>query len=149
MDGTKIPTAKHNQKELVYMLMRSQRLTLTDVVKRINDKFPEYKTSVQNLNQKLVRGSLRDYELSQIAEVCGYELALVEFGDVKQDVPIITVDSPDGVLVFSGDNAEKAVEFYTAECAKHGWGDKTYQAALIHTLKKKLNVNIIPYSFDI
>ncbi|HCC07266.1 MAG TPA: phosphoribosylglycinamide formyltransferase [Clostridiales bacterium] len=49
---------------------------MTEIVDIINrDKDEKDKTSLQNLSNKLRRGSLRYDEILEIAEACGYEIA--------------------------------------------------------------------------
>ncbi len=49
--------------------------TLTDVVKKMNEKLPQDKqTTVQNISNKLSRGSIKYIELKEIAEIIGYKL---------------------------------------------------------------------------
>jgi hypothetical protein len=49
--------------------------TLTDIVKKMNERLPQDKqTTVQNISNKLSRGSIKYVELKEIAEIIGYKL---------------------------------------------------------------------------
>ncbi|KGR87415.1 hypothetical protein [Lysinibacillus odysseyi] len=57
-------------------------ITLTDVVEKLNESLPDdKKTSVQNLSNKLSRGSLRYDEAHQIAEAIGKKIVWVDKGE--------------------------------------------------------------------
>ncbi|MDR7865181.1 MAG: DUF6471 domain-containing protein [Sporomusaceae bacterium] len=47
-------------------------MTMTEVVKALNERGKE--GSIQNLSQKLTRGSLRYDEAVEIADIIGYEI---------------------------------------------------------------------------
>lgn len=53
--------------------------SLTDVVKKMNEDLPEDKqTTVQNISNKLSRGSIKYSEMRKIAEIIGYEIEWIK-----------------------------------------------------------------------
>lgn len=53
----------------------SQRWTLTDVVKRMNERRSEdQKTTIQNISNKLTRGTIKYSEVLEIAEIIGLKI---------------------------------------------------------------------------
>jgi len=57
-----------------YIVRSGKKMTeIVDIINR--DKDEKDKTSLQNLSNKLRRGSLRYDEILEIAEACGYEIA--------------------------------------------------------------------------
>lgn len=59
------------------VLMIKAGFTMTDLVKGLNEKYNR-DDSVQNLNGKLTRETLRYKEALEIAEVMGYEIQWVQ-----------------------------------------------------------------------
>lgn len=53
-----------------------QGWTLTQVVQKINERHPEKKqTTVQNLSNKLTRGTIKYAEVLEIAEIIGIDIS--------------------------------------------------------------------------
>lgn len=53
----------------------SQRWTLTKVVKKMNERRPEdQKTTIQNISNKLTRGTIKYSEVLEIAEIIGLKI---------------------------------------------------------------------------
>lgn len=49
--------------------------TLTEIVKKMNESLPlEKQTTVQNVSNKLSRGSIKYAEVKEIAEIIGYKI---------------------------------------------------------------------------
>lgn len=51
-------------------------LSVSMLVRELNNRYPDKNTTVQNLSNKITRGTLRDYEIAQIANICGFTLKL-------------------------------------------------------------------------
>lgn len=52
-----------------------QGWTLTSVVEKINEKRPESEqTTIQNISNKLSRGTIKYYEILEIAEIIGIDI---------------------------------------------------------------------------
>lgn len=51
-------------------------LSVSTLVRELNNRYPDKNTTVQNLSNKITRGTLRDYEIAQIANICGFTLKL-------------------------------------------------------------------------
>lgn len=49
--------------------------TLTDIVKRMNEKHPNEQTTSQNISNKLTRGTLKYSEALEIAEIIGRKIS--------------------------------------------------------------------------
>lgn len=62
--------------------------TMTDVVKEINAKYGRNDT-LQNMSNKLSRGTLRYSEAVEIADVIGCKIEWVKKGDIKNETPKI------------------------------------------------------------
>lgn len=60
-------------KETVKILLAKTDVTLTEVVRRLNDKYGRSDT-VQNLSKKVNNGTLRYNEAEEIADVLGYSI---------------------------------------------------------------------------
>lgn len=140
----KIPTEKATAcgtsiaKDYISQMLKASNLTLTRVNKLINQRYPEYQSTTQNLSNKISRGSLRDYEIAQIASVCGFTLQLSNNDTLalqdkpaettlsrnpsandKESIRLIvsegytTEASPNfGVIVFAGQSSGEAAEYY-------------------------------------
>ena len=61
-------------------------LSISMLVRELNNRYPDKNTTVQNLSNKITRGTLRDYEIAQIADVCGFTLKLEAVKQVFQQV---------------------------------------------------------------
>lgn len=58
----------------------SAGFTMTDVVARLNESLPlDKQTTVQNLSNKLTRGSIRYDEVKEIARIIGMEIEWSKF----------------------------------------------------------------------
>lgn len=68
LGGNKMPV-----KETIKIMLAKSDVTLTEVVKRLNEKRGTNDT-VQNLSKKVNKGTLRYDEVEEIAEVLGYRL---------------------------------------------------------------------------
>lgn len=64
-------------KEDIKSIIVKSGWTLTDVVKALNEKYSRNDT-VQNLSNKLARGTLKYREALEIAEVLGYTIEWVK-----------------------------------------------------------------------
>lgn len=75
------PYATHLDKPvsrlIVNEMLNQRNLSLTAAVKKLNEKFPEHKTTTQNVSNKLARNSMRIYEIAQLAMACDFKLVLV------------------------------------------------------------------------
>lgn len=65
---------------LMKMLLKDSGLSLTKAVKKLNEIHPEHKTTTQNISNKLARDTLKFQEFRELAEVCGYQIALNKIG---------------------------------------------------------------------
>ena len=63
-------------KDEVKVLLIKSGFTLTDLVKALNEKYNRT-DSVQNLNGKLTRETLKYKEAQEISEILGYEIQWV------------------------------------------------------------------------
>jgi GatB domain. len=63
---------------LKIMMIKTSNVTLTEVVKRLNEKNmdgPNFKPeTIQNLSKKINKGTLRYDDAEKIAEVLGYKI---------------------------------------------------------------------------
>ena len=120
--------SKSNSRQTVNEMLYISRMKLVDLVKRLNEFYPNEKFTIQNLSNKLFRGGLRDFELAQIANACGFQLQLV-YKDI--DEPYIdnnlikgnakekyttTYTKHNGVLVIAGNKADEALNDYKQRC---------------------------------
>lgn len=88
-------------------MLFNSRLTLAELIKRNNRLFPDNQTSNSNLSNKLRRGSLKDYELSQYAYALGYKLIIVPADE--EPTPVIQQKPEDRQLsLFDNDNIDNA-----------------------------------------
>lgn len=72
-----------NVKNEIKSYLAADGITMTELIDRLNKVLPADKqTSVQNLSNKLSRGSLRYEEAQQIANVIGKR---IEWTDEKKD----------------------------------------------------------------
>ncbi len=70
-----IPTGQ-NIHDIVKSLIAMQGWTLTGVVDRINQLHPEKKkTTVQNISNKLTRGTIKFNEVIEISNIIGLEIS--------------------------------------------------------------------------
>ena len=134
------------------------RMKLTDLVKRVKVLYPEEKITTQNLSNKLSRGGLRDFELSMIANACGFELRLVskDFDTFQKSIDEAVDDNANykmeqalkqgqatidtkynGVLVIAGERAEEAAKAYSLHCVS---ADALTELGFAKILEKKYNV---------
>lgn len=59
--------------------MAQQGWSLTRVVNEMNSRHPERKkTTVQNISNKLTRGTIKFSEIIEIADIIGLEVSLIE-----------------------------------------------------------------------
>lgn len=63
-------------KEAVKILLIKCNVTLTDLVKKMNEKYGR-SDSVQNLSKKINNGTLRYNEAEEIADTLGYTIELI------------------------------------------------------------------------
>lgn len=127
-----------NSKKYVYEMMNIANLRFADLVRKLNNLYPDGKYTSQNLSNKLQRGGLRDFELAQVANACGYELLLShkDFYQFQQAMRNSVDDNTNyklqqyllagkeiidtkfnGVLVIAGENAEEAARVWILHCA--------------------------------
>lgn len=147
-----------NSRIAVNEMLYLSRMKLTDLVKRLNVLYPEEKITTQNLSNKLSRGGLRDFELAQIANACGFELRLVsrDFDTFQKNIAESVDDNVNykmemalkqgqatietkynGVLVIAGERAEEAAKAYNLHCAS---ADALTELGFAKILEKKYNV---------
>ncbi|MEG0694190.1 MAG: DUF6471 domain-containing protein [Erysipelotrichaceae bacterium] len=68
-----------NVKNEIKSYLAAEGITMTELVERLNKDLPADKqTSVQNLSNKLSRGSLRYDEAQQIAKVIGKKIEWID-----------------------------------------------------------------------
>lgn len=72
---------------LMKMLLKDSGLSLTKAVKKLNEIHPEHKTTTQNISNKLARDTLKFQEFRELAEVCGYQIALNKIGQTHLKQP--------------------------------------------------------------
>lgn len=59
--------------------LASSGWSLTDVVNKMNEGLPEgKKTTVQNISNKLTRGTIKYAEAKEISEIIGYEIEWIK-----------------------------------------------------------------------
>lgn len=73
-------------------MLIGSRLNMKRLVDKHNTMFPDDTTSVNNLVNKLRRGSLRDFELSAFAKAAGYNLLLVRDDSIDDMVQPLQSD---------------------------------------------------------
>ena len=61
-------------KQIIQSFLKSIGQSLTSTTELINQRHPDNQTSVQNLNNKLTRDSIRLTEVMEIADVHGYKV---------------------------------------------------------------------------
>ncbi len=59
-------------------LLACSGVTLTDLVKEYNQLHPDEATTTQNLNNKLARETIKLKEVSDLADILGYEVAFIK-----------------------------------------------------------------------
>lgn len=64
----------NNIKNEVKAILASQGWTLTEVVNKMNEQHPDKKTTVQNISNKLTRGTIKYSEIQEIAKIIGKEI---------------------------------------------------------------------------
>lgn len=65
----------NNIKNEVKAILAANGWTLTEVVNKMNDNRPEQKkTTVQNISNKLTRGTIKYSEIHEIASIIGKEI---------------------------------------------------------------------------
>jgi len=64
-------------KEDIKSILAKENLTMTEVVNRLNNKYSR-NDKLQNLSNKLRRGTLKYNEAVEIAEVIGYKIKWVK-----------------------------------------------------------------------
>ena len=147
-----------NSRAAVNEMLYLSRMKLTDLVKRLNVLYPEEKITTQNLSNKLSRGGLRDFELAQIANACGFELRLVykDFDTFQKSIDEAVDDNANykmeqalkqgqatietkynGFLVIAGERAEEAAKAYNLHCVS---ADALTELGFAKILEKKYNV---------
>ncbi len=68
-------TNKVNIHDQVKSIITYQGWTLTRVVKEMNSRHPDRKeTTVQNISNKLTRGTIKYAEILEIADIIGYDI---------------------------------------------------------------------------
>lgn len=161
--------SQSNSRQVVNEMLYISRLKMADLAKRLNQLYPGEKFTTQNLSNKLFRGGLRDFELAQIANACGFELQLVsrdlislnnavaEAVDdnanykmeqaLKQGQEMIDTKS-NGLLVIAGENATEAAKAYRLHCAN---ADALTELGFSKILEKKYGVitKFVSDSFDL
>ncbi|MFL0198139.1 LLM class flavin-dependent oxidoreductase [Clostridium sp. WILCCON 0269] len=66
-----------NIKENIKILLIKSNLTMTQLVEKLNEKYNR-NDSVQNLNGKLTRGTLKYREALEIADILGYKIEWIK-----------------------------------------------------------------------
>ena len=150
--------SQSNSRQAVNQMLYISRMKMADLVRNLNKLYPDTKYTTQNLSNKLLRGGVRDFELSQIANACGFELRLVnkEYDTFKQAMNEAVDDNANykmeqalkqgqatidtkynGVLVIAGERAEEAAKAYNLHCAS---ADALTELGFAKVLEKKYNV---------
>ena len=71
-----LPSKNNNIRNQVKSMIALQGWTLTRVVQKINERHPENtKTTVQNISNKLSRGTIKYSEILEIAEIIGMDIS--------------------------------------------------------------------------
>lgn len=71
-----MPSNKTCIRNQVKAMIALQGWTLTRVVQKINERHPECNcTTVQNISNKLTRGTIKYSEILEIAEIIGIEIS--------------------------------------------------------------------------
>lgn len=88
-----IPTSEYingktAEKLMVNEMLRFNRLTLTNAVKKHNELYPDSSFSVQNVSNKISRNSLKLHDFAALAEACGFKLTLINTNDDFK-IPIV------------------------------------------------------------
>ncbi len=65
---------------LIKRIIKEAGFTIKKVVMTLNKKYPEDKTTSQNLNNKLYRDTLKVSEFFRIVDVCGYDVNIYKKG---------------------------------------------------------------------
>lgn len=148
---------------LMKMLLKESGLSLTKAVKKLNEKYPEHKTTTQNISNKLARDTLKFQEFRELAEVCGYQIALNKMGqpapkqepkqresfnktyselllDGYSDCESVNFD----LIIIAGTNAEQAAKWIKenidSEC------NETQEIMLLLAANRQFGVNCKPVS---
>ena len=73
-----MPADKANIRNQVKAMIALQGWTLTRVVQKINERHPESpKTTVQNISNKLSRGTIKYSEILEIADIIGTNITWI------------------------------------------------------------------------
>ena len=71
-----LPSNSKNIRNQVKSMIALQGWTLTRVVQKINERHPENaNTTVQNISNKLSRGTIKYSEILEIAEIIGMDIS--------------------------------------------------------------------------
>lgn len=77
--------SKNEVKNEIKSYLATSGWSLTDIVAKMNESLPEdKKTTVQNLSNKLSRGSIRYAETKELAEIVGYEIKWIKKDEQKR-----------------------------------------------------------------
>lgn len=72
---------------LKIMMIKTNNITLTEIVKRLNEKNmndPDFKPeTIQNLSKKINKGTLRYDDAEKISEVLGYKIEWIPNENTK------------------------------------------------------------------
>ena len=153
---------------IVKKLTKNTKLSLTKAIKIMIENHPEYKTSVQNIQSKLLRGSIRFTEFYGLAEACGYDISLIKVEeDQSDDMSIIDslgkerydwfmkkiakgfdiIPSANfGHVLFIGEDSELAVEWVKEKL--NTYMDITRELSVYALAKQKFNVICSPVNLD-
>lgn len=75
MGGGSLPNSTNDVHNIVRAMIAHQGWTLTQVVKEMNRRHPERKaTTIQNISNKLTRGTIKFSEVLEITEIIKFDL---------------------------------------------------------------------------
>ena len=77
------PGADNKTKIALKMMLSDAGLSLTKAVKAMNEKYPDEKTTTQNISIKLSRDTIKFSEMVKLAEICGYNISFDRIGKKK------------------------------------------------------------------
>jgi len=74
-------------KTMMKSLLSQSGSSMTKVIDTMNEKYPECRSTVQNVSNKLSKGTLRLSEAEAMARSIGYTLRLVKVEEFESTVP--------------------------------------------------------------
>lgn len=61
-------------RDRIKTMLKDSGLNLTKIAEELNQRYPDDKTSQQNISNKLSRGTIKFSEVIDIADICGYDV---------------------------------------------------------------------------